>query len=285
MKDALIVSALSVLPRNRSAQAMGRLARSRVSRWFTSAFVRAYRVDLTEADQQSLGAYPTLEALFTRRLRSGVRPIDGATEAVVSPVDGTCAAVGRTVGGRIDVAPGQSLDLAELVDAPVEGERDVVVLYLSPRDYHRVHVPREGLVRSWRYVPGTLWPVFPAAVRRVRDLFSRNERVTMRIDTDGGPMDFVMVGAFGVGRITLSFCDLVTNAGGRRASAELEPPVVLLRGAEVGTFHLGSTVVIVTEPGRYRFDVRPGDRVQVGARIGGQPRQIEVSEVSGVSGG
>lgn len=275
MKDALIVSALSVVPRNRGARAMGRLARSRVSRWLTAAFVRAYGVDLTEADQQSLGAYPTLEALFTRRLRAGIRPIDAAPDALVSPVDGTCAAVGRTVGGRIDVAPGQSLHVAELLDAEVEGERDVVVLYLSPKDYHRVHVPREGLVRSWRYVPGTLWPVFPAAVRRVRDLFSRNERVAMRIDTDGGPLDFVMVGAFGVGRITLSFCDLVTNTGGKRASGELEPPVVLLRGAEVGTFHLGSTVVLVTRPGQFRIDVRPGDRVLVGARIGGASLLLE----------
>ncbi|MEZ4238446.1 MAG: archaetidylserine decarboxylase [Myxococcota bacterium] len=270
MKDALIVSALSVVPRNRSARAMGRLARSPASRWMTQAFVRAYGVDLSEADPPDLDAYPTLEALFTRRLRTGVRPIDDAAEALVSPVDGAVAAVGRTAGGSIEVAPGQTLALSELIDAPVEGERDVVVLYLSPKDYHRVHVPREGLVRAWRYVPGTLWPVFPAAVRRVRNLFSRNERVALRIDTDGGAMDFVLVGAFGVGRITLSFCDLVTNAGGERAACEVDPPAVLLRGAEVGTFHLGSTVVLATEPGRWRFDVAPGDRVLVGGRIGGR---------------
>ena len=246
---------------------MGRIARSRASRWLTRAFVRAYDVDLSECEGE-LADYPTLESLFTRTLKPGVRPVDADPDAVVSPVDGTCAHAGRSEGGRIEIAPGRTLSIAELLDQPVEGERDVVVLYLSPRDYHRVHVPREGLARSWRYVPGTLWPVFPAAVRRVRDLFAKNERVVVRVDTDRGPMDVVLVGAFGVGRITLELCDLVTNTGGKRSSATLAPSPVLVRGTELGTFHLGSTVVICSEPGRYRFTVAAGDTVRVGRTIG-----------------
>lgn len=272
MRDALIVTALSVVPRNRGARAMGRFARSRVSRWLTGAFVRAYRVDLSEADG-TLADYPTLEDLFTRRLRPGVRPIAADPEAIVSPVDGTCAFAGRSVGGEIPVAPDRTVRLADLLDEPVDGERDVWVLYLSPRDYHRVHVPREGTARSWRYVPGTLWPVFPAAVRRVRGLFARNERVAVRFDTDHGPLHVVLVGAFGVGRITLALCDLVTNSGGARAAAHLEPAPFLGRGDELGTFHLGSTVVLVGEPGRWRLAVEAGDPVRVGQRIGsGAPR-------------
>lgn len=267
MKDTLIVSALSLVPRNRGARLMGSVARSPLSRWFTRAFVRAYAVDLSEAEG-GLGDYPTLEALFTRRLRPGVRPIDAAPNALVSPVDGVCAVVGRTRDGRIDVAPGRSLSLSALVGEPVDGERDVAVLYLSPRNYHRVHVAREGLARSWRYLPGTLWPVFPAAVRTVRDLFSRNERFVVDVETDGGPLHVVMVGAFGVGRITVAVCDLVTNTGGRRSAADLDPPVVLLRGAELGTFHLGSTVVLAALPGRFTFTVRAGDEVRVGRAIG-----------------
>ncbi|MEQ1508422.1 MAG: archaetidylserine decarboxylase [Myxococcota bacterium] len=273
MKDALIVSALSLVPRNRGARAMGQLARTPASRWLTRAFVRAYGVDLSEAEG-ALHDYPTLESLFTRRLRPGVRPVDPGPDALVSPVDGRCAVVGRTVNGAIEVAPGRLLRLAPLLDRDGEdlGERDVCVLYLSPKDYHRVHVPREGLATAWRYVPGTLWPVFPAAVRRVTDLFSRNERVTVSIATDRGPLDVVLVGAFGVGRITVEVCDLVTNAGGARSDAALTPPVPVTRGAELGTFHLGSTVVLVAEPDRYRFTVAAGDVVRVGRTIArGQP--------------
>ncbi len=274
MKDALIVSALSVVPRKRGARVMGRVARSRVSRWLTGAFVKAYGVDLGEAEHDR-AAYPTLEALFTRRLKPGCRPVDPDPAALVSPVDGRCAFVGPTTNGAIEVAPGRPLELAALLDEPIDGERDVVVLYLSPRDYHRVHVPREGRATRWRYVPGTLWPVFPAAVRRVTNLFARNERVTVRVETAQGPLDVVLVGAFGVGRITLSVCDLITNSGGARSHGALDD-VPLERGAELGVFHLGSTVVLVAEPGRWRFTVAPGEAVRVGARIGHAPPQLEV---------
>jgi phosphatidylserine decarboxylase len=266
MKDALIVSALSVLPRNRGARAMGVLARSAPSRWMRSAFVRAYGVDLDEAEHP-LEAYPTLEALFTRRLKPGVRPVDPAPEAVVSPVDGRCAAVGRTVGGRIEVAPGRTLSVGALLGRELKGERDVAVLYLSPKDYHRVHVPREGRAVAWTYVPGTLWPVFPAAVRRVDDLFSKNERATVSLALEGGvPLDVVFVGAFGVGRITLSVCELETNAGGAAARGTLSATVA--RAEELGVFHLGSTIVLVAPPGRIAFTVAPGEVVRVGQRIG-----------------
>jgi phosphatidylserine decarboxylase len=161
MKDALLVSALSLVPRNRGARAMGHVARSGPSRLLTRVFVWAYRVDLSEAERP-LEDYSTLEALFTRRLRPGVRPVDPSPEALVSPVDGRCAFVGRTERGEISVAPDRTLSVPELLGQPLSQELDVVVLYLSPKDYHRVHVPREGTARSWSYVPGTLWPVFPA---------------------------------------------------------------------------------------------------------------------------
>jgi phosphatidylserine decarboxylase len=266
MKDALLVSALSLVPRNHGARAVGHVARSGASRLLTRAFVWAYQVDLAEAEGR-LEDYPTLEELFTRRLRAGVRPVDPAPDAIVSPVDGRCAFVGRTQGGEITIAPGRTLSVPELLGrAPAEGELDVVVLYLSPKDYHRVHVPREGVARSWLYVPGTLWPVFPAAVRRVHNLFARNERVVLDVETDGAVLRVVLVGAFGVGRITVEVCDLVTNTGGQRSSGAVSVPLV--RGAELGTFHLGSTVVLCAEPGRYEFSVETGEAVRVGERIG-----------------
>lgn len=241
---------------------MGHVARSRASRWLTRAFVAAYEVDLDEAEG-TLEDYPTLEALFTRRLKPGRRPVDPSPGAMVSPVDGTCAFAGQSQGGRVEVAPGQQLHLDALLGQPLQGERSVFVLYLSPRDYHRVHVPREGEAIGWSYVPGTLWPVFPAAVRRVPNLFSRNERAIVQLQTDEGPIDVVLVGAFGVGRISLSVCDLITNTGGAQASGTL-PALPLERGGDLGTFHLGSTVVLVAEPERWSPLVSPGEPVRVG---------------------
>lgn len=267
MKDALIVSLLSLVPRKTGARSMGWFARTRLSRLTTRAFVAAYQVDLSECEG-SLADYPTLEALFTRKLRPGVRPIDDHPGSLVSPVDGRCAVVGTTTNGRIEVAPGRTLDVASLIGEPLDGEADVAVLYLSPRDYHRVHVPREGRATRWRYLPGTLWPVFPAAVRRVQDLFSRNERLTVQLETSEGPLFVVLVGAFGVGRISTTFCDLVTNTGGQASTGEPDPPPVLQRGAELGTFHLGSTVVLAAPVGCWKFTVAQGAVVRVGEPIG-----------------
>lgn len=273
MKDALIVSLLSVTPRKRGARTMGWLARRRASRWLNRAFVRAYQVDLSEATG-ALEDYRTLEALFTRSLKPGARPVATEARAVVSPVDGVAAWVGTSTDGAVPVTPRHKLRLSELVDEPVTGERDVAILYLSPRDYHRVHVPREARATAWRYVPGTLWPVFPAAVRRVRDLFARNERVSVHLDSDIGPLTVVLVGAFGVGRITLEVCDLITNSGGRHAAGALTPPVPLERGALLGTFHLGSTVVLLAPTGQLQWTVEPGERVRCGAVLARSPAQL-----------
>lgn len=267
MKDAVIVSLLSLTPRKRGARTMGWFARTKASRMLVRGFIRAYGVDLSEAEHP-VSAYPTLEALFTRALKPGARPIADAPAAIVSPVDGAVAYVGRTVGGTVEVAPKRPMAIADLLGEPVDGERDCVVIYLSPKDYHRVHVPREGDLTRWRYVPGTLWPVFPGAVRRVKKLFEKNERVTVTLHTDQGPLHVVLVGAFGVGRITLSSCDLVTNSGGKASTGSPVPPPHLKRGDELGIFHLGSTVVLVAPPGRWRFSAKVGDKVRMGVAIG-----------------
>jgi len=268
VKDALIVTMLSLVPRRAGARGMGLFARTGLSRLLARWFVRAYQVDLVEAEG-AFDDYPTLEALFTRKLRPGVRPVDDRPGMMVSPVDGRVAAVGTTSFGHLDVVPGKAVDVRALTGEDYPTERDVAVLYLSPKDYHRVHVPREGEATAWRYVPGTLWPVFPAAVRRVEGLFQRNERAIVRFDTDHGPLDVVLVGAFGVGRITLAVSDLVTNLDSRPVERVevIEPPTPMARADELGVFHLGSTVILVAPLGRWRWTVAPGDVVKVGRPI------------------
>lgn len=283
MRDALVVSVLSCVPRNRWARWMGRFARGRASRWFTRGFVRLYGIDLSEAEVPP-GGFQTLDELFTRRLRPDARPVAAEPCAMVSPVDGTCAFVGRVEEGVVPIAPGRTFGVEALVGEPRPGPLDVVVLYLSPRDYHRVHVPREGAFRSWRYLPGTLWPVFPSAVRRVEGLFARNERLACHLETSQGPLDVVLVGAFGVGRISVVGVPLWTNEGAT-SQERGHPDVALSRGADLGCFHLGSTVVLVAPSGRWRWQLEQGAPVRWGQTIATACEASVVVPPSGDRGG
>lgn len=276
MRDAFVVTFFSALPQNALSRWMGRAFRAALPRWMTLAllrgYARAYRLDLSEAEKP-IEEYRSLVDLFTRRLRPGARPVDPAADAVVSPVDGACSGAGRVEAGRIPVAPGRELDVADLLADPAAARRfeggAYAVLYLSPRDYHRVHAPVAGRVASWTHVPGRLFPVFASAVRGVDRLFCRNERLVAWLDSALGPVAVVLVGAFGVGRIRASFRDGVTNDGARAVTRGAPSPACAVeRGGELGMFELGSTVVLLFEPGRVHLDVRPGDAVWVGRRIG-----------------
>lgn len=267
VKDALVVTVLSLVPRTLVAGWMGAFARNGLSMFVTDLFVRTYGVDLSEAKAPP-GGFTTLQSLFTRELCDGIRPVDSDPAALVSPVDGTLSVWATSVNGRIDVVPGRSLNVADLVGEPIDGERDVAVLYLSPRDYHRVHVPCDGVVNRWRYRAGTLWPVFPAAVRRIRNLFSRNERVSVFLSHNGVEVVAVLVGAFGVGHITLAMARVVTNDGRASTAGVVSPPATVQRGDGLGVFHLGSTVVLVLPPGHWTPTLPNGAAVRMGQRVG-----------------
>jgi phosphatidylserine decarboxylase len=272
VKDALIVSALSVIPKSATARLMGVFARTRLPdfarRLLLRWYVRKYKVDLSECEG-TLEDYPTLVSFFTRALKPGVRPIDPGPDAIVSPADALTYAVGTIEGGRIPQSEGKSYAVSELLggDTRFEGG-DFAVLYLSPRDYHRVHTPREGRVTRFSYLPGALWPVFPAATRSIEALFARNERLVTWMTDPHGEFAVVMVGAFGVGRMRVVYDDIVTNEGKPRAEVNVTPPVELGRAAELGRFEMGSTVILVFPPNTVRWQIRPGDPVRVGAKLG-----------------
>ncbi len=264
MRDALVVTVLSMLPRKRMSRGMGSAARTTLSALGVRAFVRAYGVNLDEAEHP-VSAYPTLDAFFVRRLRPGARPIDPAPDALVSPVDGTVAWAGTTSGGMVEVAPGRAMSAAALLGRPTGEEYDAAVLYLSPKDYHRVHVPREGVLTGWRYLAGTLWPVFPAAVRRVDGLFERNERAALTFETSNGPLHVVFVGAFGVGRIEVPAVGLGLDVVPQASEGAVLVPMA--RGDDLGAFHLGSTVVLLAPAGSWTWTVKAGETVRVGRAI------------------
>ena len=267
MTDALIVSALSLVPKNLVSRWMGVFGRTRfpavLQRLLLRAYVRKYGPDLDEC-VGGIDDFDSLTAFFTRALRPGARPVDARPDSIVSPVDGVCSVVGTVEGGRIPQAPGLDYAVADLLGGLAAPGVRYAVLYLSPRDYHRVHTPREGSVVRFRYVPGRLWPVFPAAVRRIPELFARNERLVCWLETDVGPIAVVMVGAFGVGRIRAVFTDIIANSGASGAAGGVEH--ALDRCAELGRFELGSTVVLIC-PSTIEWEITPGATVRLGTRI------------------
>lgn len=262
MKDALIVSMLSVLPRKRTSRLGGLFARSRLSRWITRWFVRTWKINLLEAENADLDAYQSLNDLFTRRLKPGIRPIDRTPGALTSPCDAVVGWVGRTHRGALTLH-GQPQPIAPLIGESLSDEVDAIVLYLSPQDYHRVHVPLDTMLEQATYMPGDFWPVRPSLLARRPAVLPRNERLTVSMQTAATRHHLVMVGAFGVGRIEL-------HHGPEPFPEDAEThelQCAVAAGDELGTFHLGSTVVIVSPAGTWSWDISEGDRVRVGERL------------------
>jgi len=256
---------------NRPSRAVGHLADARlpapVLRRIMTAYIRAWKVPMDEVEVPP-GGFRSLDEFFTRRLKADARPI--ASLPVVSPCDGRVVAEGRVEGGTLIQAKGLHYSLAELIGEDalavrLEGGR-YVTIYLSPRDYHRVHVPMDGEVLGWRHLPGVLFTVSPGATRRIQDLLVRNERLALLLrGALGREAAMVLVGAANVGRITSAFCGATTNRGRNCGEGRCEPPLSVRRGQEAGAFHLGSTVVLVL--GRspsLRPLVRVGDAVRMG---------------------
>lgn len=270
----LFVRAVSkpALSRPTARLADARLPRP-ILRALIRAWIRAYGVDMSEA-AEPIEAYPTFNAFFTRRLKPGLRPVDQDKTTVVSPSDSLVYSTGPVpASGLLEQIKGRTYPLEELLgsgdDARLFTGGVHTTLYLSPSMYHRVHSPVDGVIRSWRYLPGRLYPVNSLAIRHVERLFAVNERVVVRIDSEVfGPAAVVFVGATNVGRISLAFADLVTNAGRPTRHVVPPQPIPIRRGDELGVFNLGSTVVLlVADPVLQPAAVVPGSLVRMGQAL------------------
>ncbi len=241
------------------------------------AFARAVGANLQETELE-LSAYPSLGAFFARRLREGARRVDPSPDAIISPCDGVLAARGVAVDGTLVQAKGHDYRLEDLVAQPTLARTLVdghyATIYLSPKDYHRVHSPVSGRILSYDFVPGHLWPVNQWATARRSGLLARNERVIIHLRTDRfGDVALVMVGAAGVGNICLTQAPESRELRGarERRTIELGPNGLRIeRGDELGAFHLGSTVVLVFSPGAAALSGEVGTSVRFGERIGGR---------------
>lgn len=262
--------------------------RHAVMRWFIPHF----GVDLSEAEEPDYRRYPSFNAFFTRRLRAGARPVDAAPQALVSPVDGTVSQCGAIVGGRVFQAKGRDYSVLELLGgdaARAARYQDgwFATIYLSPRDYHRIHAPLDARLAEMTLVPGRLFSVNPPTTRSVPYLFARNERVATRWDTAHGSLDLVMVGALFVASIETVWHGEVTpreddsgwvvesNTWMReprtwRYGTGGAPGVALAKGEELGRFNMGSTVILLMERDRLQPEasLAPGAKLRLGQRIG-----------------
>src|SRR5688500_5424081 len=215
---------LRVLPRKGLSRILGRLADVPAPQPLLDqamrAYVRAYQIDMSEYVVPD-GGFRTFDAFFTRRLREGVRTVDPDPDVLVSPADGKLEDIGPIDLGATCRVKGRLYEIGELLGETVDAARfdggHYYIVYLSPRDYHRVHAPADGRVTALRHVGGTLYPVNSIGLTHVPRLFARNERVVVhQASPRHGEVISIMVGAIGVGRIEVSFDDLRTNVGRSR---------------------------------------------------------------------
>lgn len=267
-----------VAPQHALSRAAGRIARGRNRRLkdqLIQRFIRAYDVDMDEAEAAAAD-YPTFNDFFTRALKPGARPIADSDTYIVSPADGAISQLGRIEGGRILQAKGQNYTVEELIggDAELAARFEgghFITIYLSPSDYHRVHMPIAGTLRETTYIPGALFSVNTVTAAAVSRLFARNERLSCIFDTAHGAAASVMVGAMIVASIETVWSGPVTPHGKqiiRTAYTGPEAPQ-LEAGAEMGRFLLGSTVVLLFEPGKIEWleGLKPLDKVRMGQAL------------------
>ena len=270
-------------PKNLLSWMMLRATRIRFApwkNWQIRWFVRRYGVDLSVVADPAPESYPHFNAFFTRELRPGARPLEAGPRTIVSPADGTLAAVGSIDGRSVFQAKGRTYSLEALFGgderaATVFDGGRFATIYLAPRDYHRVHMPLTGRLRTSVYIPGELFSVNPTTVDAIDGIFARNERVVSFFDTDLGPMAITLVGAVFVGCIEQVWRGVVTPPRRRRVEIERydDKEIVLEQGREMGRFNMGSTVILMLADPAAEWEgwMAPGSPVQMGRRIGGAP--------------
>ena len=263
--DTLFIIFQQLLPQHWLSRLAGWLADNQTT-WLKNLlierFASHFKVDMREAADPELRNYPNFNAFFTRALAEGARPIEGGKELVVCPADGAISQLGAIESGRIFQAKGQSFSASELLGGDTQRARQFdngsfATVYLSPRDYHRVHMPVAGELSAQSYVPGDLYSVNQVTAENVDRLFARNERLVCYFDTEFGPMAMVLVGA-------LIVAGIETVWGGQVAPPTRDPKIIdfkqvpdavrLEQGEEMGRFKLGSTVILLFPEGAVDWD-------------------------------
>ncbi len=276
--DQLFILFQRLVPQHALSRLVGRLAAARGPRWLVVRIIRAfaahYKVDLDEAERPFPEAFESFNAFFTRALKPGMRPL--CASGIACPADGAISECGDLDGDRLLQAKGRSYTLSALL-ADDERAKSFVggsfaTVYLSPRDYHRVHMPLDGQLTASAYVPGDLFSVNGTTARMVENLFARNERHVSYFDTPRGPMAMVLVGALIVAGIETVWDEQIAPRPRRIERWDhVNPPspVLLQRGEEMGRFLLGSTVILLFPRGAaaWNEELVAGAPVRMGQQL------------------
>ena len=254
---------LNFVPKNHLSFVLGRLAHvnlpAPLARMLVRSFANAFNLNMEEATKP-IEQYRSIGDLFIRDLRPELRPI---AEGIVSPIDGTLRSFGEVNGGVIPQVKDRSYTVQELLVDPTWAsqfqESIYFNLYLSPKDYHHVHVPFDGSIIASTYIPGKLWPVNDWSLNSINKLFAINERLVTYIETSKGLMALVMVGATNVGKITVSYDDWVTNSLSSLpknfSTRQYQRSIEIRKGQRLGTFHLGSSVVLLVPRNSFEHEI------------------------------
>ena len=278
LRDRLLTLPQYLIPQHGLSRLVGSLADSRtpwIKDTFITRFAARYQVDMSEAAEPNLSAYENFNAFFTRALKPNARPLDSRPDSILCPADGAVSQLGPITQDQIFQAKGHSYSLSDLLASDTDAAAYIggqfATVYLSPRDYHRVHMPLAGRLTKSVYVPGELFSVNTRTAENVPNLFARNERLVAHFDTTLGPMVVVLVGAMIVASIETVWGGVEPIGNEIRVREFPEgQQITLNRGAEMGRFRLGSTAIVLFGPDVMGWDERyaAGTPTRMGERLG-----------------
>jgi len=274
LKKDLFIKAQSLVPQHQLSRVVGKLAESEnllVKTAVIQAFKSKYGIDLSIAQQADALKYKSFNEFFTRALKDGVRVVDNAQDSIVSPADGAISQIGSIDDGEVFQAKGQSFSVEKLIGDPQLAQPfkhgQFATVYLSPRDYHRVHMPLTGRLTETLYIPGELFSVNQVTAENIPGLFARNERMVCLFDTELGRMAVVLVGAMIVAGIETVVTGKVKPTGRLELNHH---DVVLEKGDELGRFYLGSTAIVLFEKDKMAWEsqFKANSVVVMGEKLG-----------------
>ncbi len=280
IQEALTTLPQYVLPHHALSRMMSKLTHCENKTWknlFIKQVIRHYGVNINEALEQDINAFKSFNHFFTRELKPGVRPLSTECNAIACPADGTVSQAGIISDGQIFQAKGKSYTATDLLGGSLERSEPFnngvfTTIYLSPKDYHRLHMPLTGTLREMVHIPGRLFSVNTATTNSVPGLFARNERVAALFDTDAGPMALVLVGAIFVSSIETVWHGVVTppSITSVQSWQYQDNAPTLKIGEEMGRFNMGSTIIVLFGKDKAQWDneFTADKAVKLGERIG-----------------
>ncbi len=280
LKNTMVELSQTLLPHHLLSQVVSKFTHCENVAWknfLTRQIIQHYGVNMDEAATSDLNAFKNFNAFFTRELKAGARPLTTETGAIASPADGVVSQAGKITNGDIFQAKGKHFTVIDLLGGDSQraekfNDGEFATIYLSPKDYHRLHIPITGTLREMVHVPGRLFSVNGATTNAVDGLFAKNERVVAIFDTEIGKMALVLVGAIFVSSIETVWHGIVTPPSIKTVRTwqyETDAPTLKI-GTEMGRFNMGSTIIVLFEKDKmaWNSDFSAGKSVKVGEKMG-----------------